>query len=390
MKIGSTDLNGSGPSNFKKTTFLDVEANKANVYRVFPPLFSLADKGAVTYYYKTHSIWLTSKTGKQYPVTFKCLLRKKDKVVTQDCPHCTLAEKYQAMYDQGQELLKGMPEGESKEAQKKQLGEFLRNKVWNTQSDGKNYLNVIDVNGKIGVLRVSYKQYEAFKARVADLGTQYKTDPTGMTGIFLNFSKFSPYKGSKDVTFAVDAFMEQTIGANGMPSMNFKYHQLTDDVIAKMEKECEDLTLLYKDIAYADAQELASKYEDKEALKAACDRIFAAPAASTTPDVLAQVAASAAVGAAVGSPVAAPVAPVTMADIPFAPVAPVAAAPAFVPQAPIPAPAPVAAAPVAPAFVPQAPAPVAAPAAGGIFGSAQVPQGGLSNVSEDEFAKLFG
>lgn len=392
MKIGSTDLNGSSNSSFKRTNFIDVEANKPNVLRVFPPLFSLADKGAVTYFHKTHSIWLMSKTGKQYPVTFKCLLRKdKDKKVTQDCPMCTLADNYQEIYNKGKALLDSMPDSESKVAQGKQLGEFLRNKVWNTQADGKNFLNVVGTDGKIGVLRISYKQYEAFKARVTELQSKWNTDPTGMLGIFLNFGKSSPFKGSKDVTFSVDAYMEQVAGANGLPTMNFKYHQIDDTVIAQMTKDCEDLSLLYKEIAYSDVAELASKYEDKDALKQVADRIFAS-ATSSTPDIISQAQAS--VAAPVAQAYVPPAAPATVlapqADpIPFAPtpVAQVFApqAQVFAPQAPVTAPAP-----VAQAFVPQAPAPVAAPAAGGIFGNGQLPQGGLSNVSDDEFAKLFG
>ncbi len=368
MKIGATDLNGSGNSSFKKTNFLDVEANKANVYRVFPPLFSLADAGAMTYFHKTHTIWLTSKTGKQYPQTFKCLQRKKDKVVTHECPFCTLAEKYQATYDAGKKILDGMPESESKEVQKKQLNEFLKTKIWSTQSKGNNYLNVVGLEGKIGVLRISYKQYEALKARVADLATNWKTDATGMTGVFLNFTKASPYKGSKDVTFAVDAWMESVVGPNGMPQMSFKYHQLTPEVIAQMTKDCEDLRLLYSDISFEDAAELVSKFEDKEALKLAAERIFtkAAPAPAEV-------------------------------TVPAAPVAPQVSAPqvAVTPQPFVPAPIMQTVVPAAPAPMPVtptafAPPPLAAPAPGGIFGAAALPQGGLSNVSEDEFAKLFG
>lgn len=399
MKIGATDLNATGGSSFKKIEMFEPEANVQNLFRVFPPLFSMADQGRIAAYHKTHSIWVLSKNGKQYPLFFKCIQKKdKDtKAVTQACPFCEKNLANKALHEQGTTMLKAMPESDAKAAQSKQLYEFLRQKVWSTNADGKFYLNAMKADGKIGVLKLSYKHFKAFEARLVDLTNNFKTDATGMTGIFLNFGKFSPAKGSIDVTFSVDALMEQVVGANGAPQMSFKYQVLDEAVIAKMEKECQDLSLLYSDVelTYDQINQLAAVLDDKNQLTAVANTIFktgsSAPAAAPLSQAPAQ---------AVAPQVIAPVAQV---EIPFAPTptadqvvaaATLSAAQVFAPPA-APAPAPV----IAQAPVP-APAPVVAPAPAapaiapnnifGATGTPAIPQSGLSNVSDDEFAKLFG
>lgn len=369
MKIGATDLSGSNNSTFKKTNYFDVESNVQNLFRVFPPLFSLADKGQLTYFHKVHSVWLTApKSGKQYPQFFKCIERKKDKVITQACPFCELNVKNKAIHKQGADMLKNMLESESKNMQQKTLNDFFKYKVMSTGADSKNYLNVMKADGKIGVLKISYKQYEALKARLADLQKNFNTDATGMTGIFLNFTKASPYKGSIDVTFSVDAHMEMVAGQNGMPQMSFKYHQIDEALIAKMEKECEDLALLYSDqeLTYDQIKALADVFDDKVQLAQVAQTVFKKATTETVAP--------------------APVAASTV--IAPAPQAVVTAPQAFAP-APVTAPAPQAFAPAPQVVAPATIATVVA-SAGGIFGNAPMPQGGLSNVSEDEFAKLFG
>lgn len=367
MKIGSTDLTKTG---FQRTTYFDVEQGKPNLFRVFPPLFSLADNGSVTFFHKTHSVWVTNKNGKPYPHTFKCIMKKKDKVVVQNCPLCDLAAKNKATYEAGKKMLESVPDGEMKELQKKQLNDFLKFKVWSCQADSKNYLNVMSGDGKIGVLRLPYKHYEALKVRLTDLQSNWKIDATGMNGIFLNFGKSSPYKGSTDVTFTVDSYMEKMTDANGMPQMTFKFHQITQDLINKMEKECQDLSLLFQEASFDVIKEIADNFENREAVQAICERAFGKKEAqSTAPSILDQVQAQ---------------------------VQPAAPAPAMVPplvtQPPVPEAMPTQAVvqPVVQNVVTPPAQPLVTPP--GMFGTgqAQVPQGGLSNVSDDEFAKLFG
>lgn len=374
MRIGSTDLTKTG---FQKTTYFDVEQGKPNLYRVFPPLFSLADSGSMTFFHKTHSVWVTNKNGKSYPHTFKCIMKKKDKVVVQNCPLCDLAAKNKATYEAGKKMLESVPDGEMKELQKKQLNDFLKYKVWSCQADSKNYLNVMSGDGKIGVLRLPYKHYEALKVRLTDLQSNWKIDATGMNGIFLNFGKSSPYKGSIEVTFTVDAYMEKMTDANGMPQMTFKFHQITQDLINKMEKECQDLSLLYQEATFDVIKDIADNFENKEAVKAICERAFGKKEAqSTAPSIIDQVQAQ--------------VQPAAPAMVPNLTTGTQPLPQNFVPEA-MPVQNVLVQTPVVQNVVTPPPAqPLVTPP--GMFGTgqAQVPQGGLSNVSDDEFAKLFG
>lgn len=324
FQIGVAAHNKTG--SFTGGKFFDIEANKNNVYRVLPPLFSLAQEGKYAKWYATHKSF-PGTNGKRRK--FQCVedIDKTGRVL-RHCPMCIKAKEAEAQL----ELLK------NKGGSKEQLWDFRIKHVYPIMSERRYYLNVINQANEIGILAVNSKMFKALRA-LADENDKKGIDITGMEGYFLNFTKKSEYKGDNQALFNVTMYMEEAPDGDSMRKVK---HSLTKELIAKIKTDARDLTTLFRSISVEDMELMVNAEESQRA--ALVDRIFASPTKTHAPDPLTRevtgtsatlvgrveltesgvsIAMPDAVPAAVAQPVAAPVAPVaaapkaaTKADLP--------------------------------------------------------------------------
>jgi hypothetical protein len=223
-----------GKSDFSKKTFSKANWFKLeigdNLFRLLPPLFSLAATGVFKVFYSTHGGF---KNARGNQIKFQCIEKKdfKTKIISQYCPVCDLVEEYKKQYD---ELKK------SKRATDQQLSAFHQKFVMPFQADKKFYLNAINTAGEIGLLPLPYKCAMSLDKLLETESSKGK-DPTGIDGAFINFSKQSRYKGDPQVNYFANLAFEQDGDV-----LRVKKHTLTADVINQIKDKAKDLGTLYR------------------------------------------------------------------------------------------------------------------------------------------------
>lgn len=271
MKIGNSVLSGNG---YVKKEYFGLKPNENNLFRVLPPLFSLADKGQYAKYYATHKIWLqdapaagSTERGKSHIYQFHCLEKtdQKTKLIIFHCPFCDTQRKNQAVYD----------DAKNKGAGKEQLQEFRDKHVAPFEKEKKFYVNAVSLENKVGMLPLGIKAFKALQERLLDIQKNYGgMDATGVNGLFLNFKKTQKFKGDRDTVYTVDAATDTTL-VNGMPQLQLKPHTLTTDFIETMRTQARDLGALFTSITSEEMghilQSMSSSIADRVAL---LDKIF--------------------------------------------------------------------------------------------------------------------
>lgn len=260
MQIGTSNLTG-GTS---KKEWFDIKPGDSNLYRILPPLFSLAQKGKYSQYFASHSVWITdSATGKRRPYNFQCLeiVNRQTKNIERHCPFCDKARANKAQYEAAK--AKGLdPE---------RLEEFRKKHVAAYESEKKHYVNAVNIDNKVGVLKLGIKAHDAMKARIIEISNTYQIDPTGMEGLFLNFKKVQKFKGDRDTFYTVD-LAQDIVNENGRVSSVPKQHTITREFINVLETSATDLGNFIREITVEDAKILADASED--ALPMLLERIF--------------------------------------------------------------------------------------------------------------------
>lgn len=259
MQIGVTNLDGNS-----KSSWFRLEPGD-NLYRVVPPVFSLAEKGQFAKYYATHSVWVQDpQTGKRRPYHFQCIekVNRETKIIDRHCPFCDLYRTNLDKYNAGRES------GMAQEA----LKEFHMNHVRPYQPEKKFYINAVNQNNEVGILPIGIKLFRSLQDRLMEMRNNYHMDATGTEGMFFNFKKIQKYKGDRDTTYQVDPAVEIS-NVNGVPSQTFRMHTLTTDFINNvLSTKAKDLGALFKEITAEDMAMIANaSYDGKLSI---LERIF--------------------------------------------------------------------------------------------------------------------
>lgn len=277
MKIGVTNLEGG-----VKKEWFGIEAGKDNEYRILPPLFSLADKGKYAQYTSVHKVWFKDPAfpnGKARPYSFNCIKKvNKNKEVEVSCPYCARHDAAKLKYDAGK----------AQGATAEQLKEFNVKEVQPYQTEQKFLVNAVNAAGKVGLLPLGIKAFQALQAELVSAKTKLGVDATGMEGLYFNFSKTQKFKGDRDTVYGVQLAQEATKGADGRINTSLKQHFITESFIGVIKAGARDLTEVFKDITVDQMGQLMSMTEETK--KATIEAVFgkferrdqsAAPAAAT-------------------------------------------------------------------------------------------------------------
>lgn len=242
-------------TNYGKFFYLKSEPNVKvdNIYRVLPPMHSCKDTGKYAVYHRFHDKLKGSPTeyqpkGAYFP--FQCLEEKQNKVVTKRCPVCDKFEEMNAKYKTLAE--KGAP--------KDQLNEFYLRFVYPLMPAKRYFLNVVNLEGQIGVLDISYTMYCSLRAKIDEYESK-GIDLTGMTAPYLNFTVMKKYKGDRDAVHQVEVYMQPQDDGSFRRVM----HTIDKEFIKRLKVESRDLQKLFRTIIPEDAARIAAADETTRA-----------------------------------------------------------------------------------------------------------------------------
>jgi hypothetical protein len=253
FKIGTTKLDGGRKGSGK--TFFKLEDGN-NLFRILPPMWSLADSDRYYKYWRIHWGFSTSD-GHQTPVV--CTERKdKNKVVVERCAICDMVEEAK------RELNYLKENGASPE----QLKTFEDSRINPYEGRGAYYVYAVNSAGEIGILQMKKTMKEAYEAKYRELSDE-GIQADGVNGVYMNFKRTG--QGRYNTKYTVEVAMEAD--PTNPRSKRYKEHVLTEDLINKIENTTQDLTKLYNYIPREEMEALAAS-SDGDDRKFLVDRIF--------------------------------------------------------------------------------------------------------------------
>lgn len=231
-----------------------------NVYRILPPMFSLAPKGLWYKYWGVHKGFVNS-AGKYRPLASIEEFDIKTKTVR---VHDPISEKYRENLAKAKAARdKGMPE--------EKVREFSEVYVKPYDTDKKYYVNAVNQANEIGQLVIPTKLFQQLKALCKEYEAK-NIDLTGMKGVFLNFKKIQAYKGDPQTSYSCEIYREEMPDSQGGLTSRPKVHDITEDFIVRLQNEAKDLATLFKIPTASDLALLAEAAPNERA--AVIDRIF--------------------------------------------------------------------------------------------------------------------
>lgn len=202
----------------------------SSVFRILPPLGDLADEGRWSMFYSVHYGYKDSK-GKMR--VFQSPLVKDRKSGLATSPDAAL-ERIETLRS---EMEKAKKAGDAVKVEK--IKELL--KTYNL--DKNHYMNVVDLQGNIGVLKLRHKAKLVLDAVIKQLRSEGVDPLSSDDGRFFVFTRTGV---GTDTTFQVSVYKEKLkVEGVGMVERDV-VHALTDDILNRLGTEAAQLDKLFK------------------------------------------------------------------------------------------------------------------------------------------------
>lgn len=223
MKIGKAQYETK-----KRKNYFSIKEGD-HLFRILPPLGNLADKSKWAVYYSVHYGYLNSEK-KMKPFASPEWRNPKTKVI----------EVRDAAKDRIKEMEKALDEAKKagNVAVVKALEEMLR--TYNLDSHW--YMNAINANGEIGLLKIRHKAKLALDAEIKKL-VAMGIDPTSVDqGRFFEFSRTG---SGRDTVYSVRvAKKKENIPGHGIVEKDW-IHVLDESIIARLDSEAFELDRIF-------------------------------------------------------------------------------------------------------------------------------------------------
>lgn len=217
--------------------------NGSNMFRVLPPVKTLAEKNKIAQYWSI--IWLTDTQNRKRPVV--SVLRKQKDQILQDDPVLTRYEQMQAELNAA--VSSGAPAVQI-QVLKENLKRIMPKKFY--------AVNVLSASGELGVLELPYTSYQNFENRLRELYAQ-GMDAVGVgpdAGIFFDFKRLKDERGK--TVYPVDVATKTTKDQSGNFIVTYIRSPLSEEEAASLASRAEDLTQLFTEYSYEAMQALAT------------------------------------------------------------------------------------------------------------------------------------
>lgn len=261
LKIGTAKVGNNSTTLGGRNWHPFIESNVDNVYRIIPPIHSLADSGKYYHFVKYHRGF---KNSNGTTCQFACTERDdfKTKIIVQRCPVCDMVTELKAKRDAASDA------GASKE----DLDRFNKENIWPFEVKKTYFLNAIDQSGKVGILQLPSKLFRSLESLIQQELAKGR-DILGMTGAYVNLIKQSRYKGDNQAAYFASLYKE-TVTVNGEQFERSKSHELTPEILKQLESDAYDLPTTIRSIPMEQVAALVAAQGAERA--ALVDRFFGA------------------------------------------------------------------------------------------------------------------
>lgn len=259
MKIGKAKFGGQTSRKYFKLK------DGEQVYRILPPLGELADQGRWSVFHSVHYGY-KSTDGKQKPfLSCEAKDRKTGTIQVGD-----------AAKDRITKLKAQLEEG--KKAGNKVAIDALEPLVGNQgmyNLDSNHYMNVVDSQGHIGILKIRHKAKLALEAEIRSLNAD-GVDPLSVEdGRYFVFSRTGM---GRDTTFGVKVLKEKLkVDGVGVVERDV-VHVLDEDLQARLSAEAGELGKIFKTLTSEEVKQVVDGSDLKTGVSPALDKLFGSKA----------------------------------------------------------------------------------------------------------------
>lgn len=224
MKIGNARYGGESKKNYFKLK------DGRSTFRILPPLGDLADDGRWSVFMSIHYGYKNLE-GKMRTFQSPEVKDRKSKMVTNpDAAKDRIAK--------GKAQLEAAKQSGNKDLEA-QLFKLFGGQKPQYNLDSHHYLNVMDLQGNIGVLKIRHKCKLALDAVIKQLRAENKSPVSVDDGRYFNFDRSG---SGPETVFQVSVYKEK-INVSGVGEVERDFvHVLTPEILARLEREASDLT----------------------------------------------------------------------------------------------------------------------------------------------------
>lgn len=202
--------------------------------RILPPMGELADKGKWSVYHKVEFGYVGTD-NKMKPFLSPRVVNFEGMVEVESEAH------------KRRELLK-QQQAAAKEAGNAQLLEQCTNLLKKYNQDAKHYMNVVDLNGNVGLFKIGHRGYQALKAEIDRLRSE-GVDPIGIdNGRYFVFSRSGR---GKDTVYTVVEFKQkqEMESPQGKIVVDVPYpHAINEAIMSKLATDAFELNKVYPSV----------------------------------------------------------------------------------------------------------------------------------------------
>jgi hypothetical protein len=266
VKIGKARFGGN---NFQQRKYFKLKDGE-QAYRILPPLGELADSGRWSMFYSVHYGYKTTD-GKQKPFLSPEVKNKgavevsdaaKERIISLKAKLEEAVKSNNKAAVEKLETLVGYPDG-----------------MYN--QDNNHYLNVVDAQGNIGILKLRHKAKLALEAEIAKLNAK-GVDPLSVEdGRYFVFTRTGK---NRDTAVKVDVLKEKfqldeaTSKSLGVPAgtqvERELIHKLDDSILNRLATEAGELDKLFKRVTSEDVKKIVETSDLMTGVSPYMDELF--------------------------------------------------------------------------------------------------------------------
>lgn len=250
----------------KKSSWMRLQ-NGDNIIRILPPVLSLAKSGKYEYFWAFHA-GFKSSNGRH--LMFECLLKTKDKIISQTCPVCEYVDRLISKYVD----LKS--QNENNPAYKEQLKNFWKTYIFPIQRQKYYFFNALNAHNQVVLLLLSTPARKALVDLLSDTARKFGVDATGIDGAWINLKKINDEENVFKTTYRAELVLEK--GNSG--DFAIKKHYITPEFIQNtFSQSARDLKNLFYRLSDSTLRQLVDLDESERAQFV--DKIMSAGESST-------------------------------------------------------------------------------------------------------------
>lgn len=267
MKLG----NARYGAEYTKKKYFKLKDGES-VFRILPPMGELADKGIWSVYHSVHYGYKNSE-GKLRTFLSPLVVNRANKMIESPDAALEFIERIKAQIEAAK--------AKGDKATMDKLQEFAGGQKSRFNLDKNHYLNAMDLQGNIGVLKIRHRAKLALDATIKDLRSK-GIDPLSPTeGRFFVFRRSG---NALDTSFQVTVYAETIEIANIGKVQKEVVHALTQDIVDRLKSEAAELDKIFKKLTSEEVLRIVSQADPKTGISKAVDELFSTSAPANAGD----------------------------------------------------------------------------------------------------------